>query len=60
VNIDFEQDSDLKFVKIRPDEIDYVTVLYRERELFRPHRYAKHKMRPIVTDVPWSLSVYWS
>ena len=45
MNIDFEQDSGLKFVKIRPDEIDYVTVLYRERQLFRPHRYAKHKMR---------------
>lgn len=50
MNIDFEQDSDLKFVKIRPDEIDYVTVLYRERQLFRPHRYATHKMRLTATQ----------
>jgi len=23
--------------------------------IVRPHRYVKHKMRPIVTDVPWSM-----
>jgi len=40
--------------------VSVLLILLFDTFISRPHRYAKHKMWPVATDVAWSLCLYVS